>query len=184
MDLRELASAVKARLEGKGYLVRLEEDGGPVVEYRRGLGPAGRVRIRRRGDSILVLAPEEVGREVEEALREAGPGEDSAELVRRAINVSPVESLVSARVVLTPRLWDGNPDVAEEALGMKPIVVGIVKRMVGSSFVVAPILMGPEGRAMVCRRCRLPLALTSPNCLFCGEPHGLPLTLTAKITSR
>jgi len=184
MDLRELASAVKARLEGKGYLVRLEEDGGTVVEYRSGLGPAGRVRIRRRGDSILVLAPEEVGREVEEALREAGPGEDSAELVRRAINVSPVEGLVSARVVLTPRLWDGSPDVAEEALGMKPIVVGIVKRMVGSSFVVAPILLGPEGRAMVCRRCRLPLALTSPNCLFCGEPHSLPLTLTAKITSR
>lgn len=185
MDLQESAAAVKARLEALGYLTKLDEwDGGLVVEYWKGLR-SGRVRLGRRGGALLVLAPgapEEVERAVEEAL--ASARDDAEELVRRAINVTPVESLVSARVVLTPRLWDGHPDVAEEALGLKPIVVGIVKRIVGGSTVIAPILLGPEGRAAVCRRCRLPLALSAPYCVFCGEPHGQPLTLTAKITSR
>jgi len=182
MGLQELADAIKARLEGEGYSVRLAESGGGLVlEFGRGLRLGGRVRLRRSSGALIVLAPQEVGGVVEEAL--ASPRDD-AELVRRALNILPVDGAVSARLVIRPELRDGSPEVAGEVVELRPIAVGIVKRWVGDYFVAVPILLGDDGRARVCRRCRLPLALSSPGCVFCGEPHGVPITLTAKITSR
>ncbi len=179
MRAQELASAIAAELGKRGQRARLSDGEGAVVVRLGGR----ELRLYERGGALVVLGPSELGEVVEAALS-SGLEQDPLGVLRTALRVEPVEALVSARVILRPELRDGSGDVAQELLGpLKPIPVGVVKRWLGRSCVVAPILLGQDGRPAVCRRCRLPLALTGDSCVFCGEPHGVPLHITAKITS-